>query len=240
MDINIALLNDKKYNFENISNYTTILNNTNKIYDIKIINGNKIKIGIIGYVINKKGMCDLEKIKNEIILNVTELKEKNVDSIILLTNLEVRCIDKNVNIKMYKNFTQRCDEYSINNKSIFNVLKNISNIDAVIISNSYDNQINHWVNDIPIMSSPSKGKYFNIMYLPFKKQSNKYILFKNEIKIEGPIPICQKIFNDTKICSDDFLTRTGELIDFFWHDRKIFIDKELKETENKLNNVTCV
>ena len=47
---------------------------------------------------------------------------------------------------MNNNYIQLCDEYSINNKTIFNVLKNISWIDSAIVSNSYDVQINHWIN----------------------------------------------------------------------------------------------
>ena len=42
--------------------------------------------------------------------------------------------------------------YSMDNKTIFNVLKNISNIDAVILSNSYDNEIHHWEKGIPLMA----------------------------------------------------------------------------------------
>ena len=124
---------------------------------------------------------------------------------------------------MNNNYIQLCDEYSINNKTIFNDLKNISWIDSAIVSNSYDVQINHWINYTPILSSPSKGKCFNIIYYPFKKQDNKYALYKRKIKIEGPISICKKIFNDTEICNNDILSRPGELIDYYWNNIKIYI-----------------
>ena len=221
-------------------NSTIYENNTEnyKIFKMKFINGDIIKIGIISFLIN--GKSQLQEIKNEIILNINKLKEEGANAIILLTNLETRCVGKSLKLNMFINTKQVCDEYSRNNKTIFNALKNISSIDAVIVPNSYDLEIHHWVNGIPIMSSPSKGKYFNIMYLPFKKQFGKYILYNEGIKIEGPIPICGKIFNDTKICDNEILSETGELIDFFWHGRKIFKDASLKIIENNLYNLSFI
>ncbi len=208
----------------NKTNYTVLgyYNENYIIYNICLLNGDIIKIGVVGYNINKDLNYQLEKIIDEINLYIDKIsKENEINAIILLTNLEIRCIVKDLSLDMYMNTTQLCDEYSMDNKTIFNVLKNISNIDAVILSNSYDNEIHHWEKGIPLMSSPSKGKYFNIMYLPFKKLSGKYILENTEIKIEGPLPICEQIFNDTQICDSDIPTDTNESIYFSWHGRKI-------------------
>jgi len=47
------------------------------------------------------------------------------------------------------------------------------------------------------MSTPTHARYINIMYVPFKKDNNgKYILDNDEIKIEGPLPACEKIFKN--------------------------------------------
>ena len=246
IDVNKAFLMENHIKFEDIDYKTeninsTIYENSNdnyKIFKMKFINGDIIKIGVIGFLINGKNQ--LQEIENEINLYISKLKEEGANAIILLTNLETTCTGKNIKLKMYKNTTQLCDEYSRSNKTIFNVLKNMSSIDAVIVPNSNDLEIHHWVNGIPIMSSPSKGKYFNIMYLPFKKESGNYILYNEEIKIEGPIPICGKIFSDTKICDNEILSKTGELINFFWHDRKIFKDASLKNIENNLNNLSFI
>ena len=245
IDVNKALLLENHIKFEDIDNKLNNLNSTiygknnsenYKIFLVKFLNGDIIKIGIIGFIINGKNQ--LQEIKNEILLSISKLKEEGANAIILLTNLESICVGKNLKLNIYKNTTQICDEYSRSNKSIFNVLKNMSSIDAVILPNSNNLEIHHWVNDIPIMSSPSKGKYFNIMYLPFKKESGKYILINSEIKIEGPIPLCGKIFNDTKICDNEIISETRKLINFFWHDRKIFKDASIKIIENNLNNLS--
>ena len=218
----------------NLQNYTIInIIEDYKIYNIKLINRDIIKIGVIEFVILKEESYILEELVTKIESYINILKNKGINAIILLTNLEMRCIGKNLNLNMYINTKQICDEYSNSKKALLNVLKYNISIDAVIVSNSYDLEIHHWVNGIPIMSSPSKGKYFNIMYLPFKKESGTYILNNSEIKIEGPIPICEKIFKDTKKCDSEILSDTGEYIDFFWHGRKIFKDMKLKKLNNK-------
>jgi 2',3'-cyclic-nucleotide 2'-phosphodiesterase (5'-nucleotidase family) len=71
------------------------------------------------------------------------------------------------------------------------------------------------------------------MYLPFKKDKNgKYILIKDEIKIEGPLPSCEKIFSNLNNCEQLNLGNKfkdpGELINYYWHDKKIEKDRMTK------------
>ena len=129
---------DNKFNYINSTIYE---NNTEnyKIFKIKFINGDIIKIGIVGFLLNGKNQ--LQEIKNEILLYISKLKEEGANAIILLTNLETQCVGKNLKLNMYKNITQLCDEYSRNNKTIFNLLKNISSIDVAIVPNSYNMEI---------------------------------------------------------------------------------------------------
>lgn len=239
IDINnyiVGNLNKNAENFDNDleNNNTFYFFGNYKIYNIRLINRDIIKIGIIELIIKKEENYKLEDLIKEIKSYLNILQQNGVNAIIFLTNLEIRCVDKNLNLNMYINTKQICDEYSSSNNDIFNILKYNIPIDAIIVSNSYDLEIHHWVGGIPIMSSPSKGKYFNIMYLPFKKQSGRYFLKNAEIKIEGPIPICEKIFEDTKICDSEILSNSGENINFYWHDRKMFKDINLKKIEDKL------
>ena len=216
-----------KMNFTILSNYTKMF----KIYSIPLFNGDKIRIGILGLSINNNKNYNNDNIEKEIQLYINLLKENKVDSIILLSNLFIQCSNGDLTLDIYSNYVQICDEYSSKNSSIFKIIKNLDEkelFDVAIMSNSFSNEIHHWIKGIPIMSSPPGGKYFNIVYLPFKKNGNRYILNKKEIKIEGPLPICEKIFNDTRICSDDMITKTHSLINFSWHDRKIYKDSNLK------------
>jgi len=53
----------------------------------------------------------------------------------------------------------------------------------------------HFINKIPVIGTSNGGYYFNVLYLNFY---NKEIYYK---LIEGPIPVCEKIFSEKKICS---------------------------------------
>ena len=62
------------------------------------------------------------------------------------------------------------------------------------------------------------------MYLPFKKINNNYTLVKSKIKIEGPLPLCQKIFQNLKHCekiSKEDFAKSGDLVEYYWHSRRI-------------------
>jgi 2',3'-cyclic-nucleotide 2'-phosphodiesterase (5'-nucleotidase family) len=232
-NLKATIIGNSEYKIDNLekkinqSNYTILdkYSDIYKIFKLKLIDGYAIKIGVIGFSVKENKQYKLDEVISEIKKYINNAKSEGADVIILLTNLDTFCQGKDLNLKMYINVTQSCDKYSTSGKSIFNVLKHLSKEgipDAAIVSNKYDLEIHHWEEGIPIVSSPSNGKYFNIMYLPFKKKDSKYILIKNEIKIEGPLPICEKIFKDTKICDNEIITKTNELNSFYWHNRRIF------------------
>lgn len=52
----------------------------------------------------------------------------------------------------------------------------------------------YFINGVPIMGNINGGFYFNVMYLTFH---NKKVV---DSKIEGPIPVCEKIFENTGRC----------------------------------------
>ena len=235
-NLKATIIGSSEYKINNLeekinqSNYTIldVYTNIYKIFRIKLIDG-YVKIGVIGFSVKENKQYKLNEVINEIKNYINKVKVEGADAIVLLTNLDAFCLGKDLNLRMYINVTQTCDIYSTSGKSIFNVLNHLSKEeipDAAIVSNKYDLEIHHWENGVPIVSSPSNGKYFNIMYLPFKKKDNKYILIKNEIKIEGPLPICEKIFKDTKICDNEISTTTNELQSFYWHNRKILLEQK--------------
>ena len=53
----------------------------------------------------------------------------------------------------------------------------------------------HFRKGIPYMGNINGGFYFNVMYLHFN--SKKEVI---DAKIEGPIPVCEKIFSKVKNC----------------------------------------
>ena len=101
------------------------------------------------------------------------------------------------------------------------------------------------------MSTPTHARYINIMYLPFiKDKEGNYSLVNKEIKIEGPLPACEKIFENYQNCeliAASEYKQAGKLINFTWRGEQIQTDqmnlcnqyminitKDIKTTLNKI------
>ena len=98
-------------------------------------------------------------------------------------------------------------------------------------------EMHHWEKKIPMMSVPTHARYLNIMYLPFQKgYDGKYYLVPNEVKIEGPLPACEKIFKNYQNCeliSSKQYKEAGELINFSWHGKRIERDPMIQPIYDK-------
>ena len=217
------------------------------LYKIKLDNGDEIKIGVIGLTFNMKNdkkmpntwgnrntwdnlqffhyMTELEQ-------ESKQLRKLGASAVIALTHFGLVCNQTlAMKLDMYnKSSIQgecfREDEDSVLYKLLDNLKPGI--LDGIIGGDTHM-EMHHWENGIPMMSVPTHARYLNIMYLPFKKDENgNYILVSDEVKIEGPLPACEKIFKNSQNCeliSSKEYFEAGELINYSWHGKKIEKDK---------------
>lgn len=73
-------------------------------------------------------------------------------------------------------------------------------VDAVVSGHTHT-LVHHWVANVPVIQGGSLGKYFNVIYLTYDwaKQS----IVADETKIEGPVPVCEKVFRNQNDCNGD-------------------------------------
>ena len=219
---------------------------TSHIYDIELENGDIIKIGVIGITFN---MRNDKKIPNSwgnrnswdnitffsYIVGLEEesikLRKKGAIAVIAITHFGIVCNQTEaMKLDMYNKYSNqsKCDRED-DDSALYKLLDvlNPGIIDAIIAGDTHM-ETHHWENDIPIMSTLTHGRYINILYLPFKKnKDNKYTLVNDEIKIEGPVPACEKIFKNFKNCeliSSNEILEAGNLIDYYWHGKKVYKD----------------
>lgn len=77
----------------------------------------------------------------------------------------------------------------------------------------------HYVSGIPYMGTINGGYYFNVLYLTFNDE--KKII---NTKIEGPIPVCEKVFENTRRCnylSGEELAQAGDLVNWAFHNQEV-------------------
>ena len=183
---------------------------------------NIIKIGIVGLAknldkndITGNGFDDIDFLsyKNELTEEATKLREEGCHAVLLLANIGLDCGDNTMKLNMYKSNSKQdlCDTDS----ELYQLLLSIDSsiIDGIITGQSHK-EVHHWINDKPIISSVDKGLYANILYLQFKWDKTKEIYKVNpkQSAIEGPIPICEKIFNKTNNCE---LIKPSEVEEYF-------------------------
>ena len=216
------------------------------LYDIKLNETDSIKIGVIGLSFNLKNDKKLPNTwgNRDTWDNITffsymegleeeakKLRKDGANAILLLTHVGLICNQSEaMKLNMYNKSTIQTSCYREDkNSALFKLLDSLppGMIDGIIAGDTH-NEMHHWENNIPVMATQTHSRYINIMYLPFKKNvDGKYILVNDEIKIEGPLPSCEKIFKNFQNCELISLKeydQAGELIDYSWRGVKIESD----------------
>ena len=246
------LINNIKDNVNNKTEYVLGSNQEKShLYEIKLENNDIIKIGVIGitmhigkdkrfYNVGNRQTWDnisFESYYYNLEEESKKLKGKGANAIILLSHIGLEChnINETSKINMYTKYIKQSECKRDGNSLLYNFIKGLKTgiIDAIIGGDTHNN-IHHWINDIPIMISRGRTKYTNIMYLPFKKIDNEYKLINDDIKIEGPLPSCDKIFKDTNNCEKRENNESNiELINYYWHGEKMGKDLKTKALFDK-------
>jgi 2',3'-cyclic-nucleotide 2'-phosphodiesterase (5'-nucleotidase family) len=208
----------------------------------------QIKIGIIGLSkgmklneIKGEGYDDITFLsyRNELIGEAKRLREEEgCLAVLLLAHIGISCgTEKGMNLNMFtsKSEQELCDSEDELYKLVISLDANT--IDGIITGHNH-HQVHHWVSDIPIIASIDQGFYANILYIPFKWSSAKqiYELYKTKVQIEGPLPICDKIFTGTKKCDVVKPSKIEEylpLVNYKFHGVKIEKDNTLDSIHEK-------
>jgi 5'-nucleotidase len=73
-------------------------------------------------------------------------------------------------------------------------------LDAVVSGHSHS-VVHHWVNGVPVIQGGSRGEFYNLIHLTYDMKAGKVI--SSQSRIEGPIPVCEKVFAKQGDCNGD-------------------------------------
>ena len=203
----------------------------------------EIKIGVIGLATTGTYTSTSTNVSRYDITNYVDetikwnnflRNEEKVDAVIVLPHFGPKC-DNDGAAKYVLKMRSSSDPQNpcSTSEEIMTYLKNLKNknvtIDGIVAAHVHD-IVHHWIEGIPIVES-SGADYFNILYLPFSynTKEKKYKINNNKIQIEGPVPICEKLWNDTKNCEYKFEDST-QMKNFKFHGKKVELDQEMKDT----------
>ena len=111
-------------------------------------------------------------------------------------------------------------------------------IDAILGAHIHD-VAHHWIHGIPVIETTAGANYFHILYLPFKiNEDGTVTLQNNDIQIEGPVPVCEKIWSDTKKCEYRNNEPTTNMKNILYHNSILETDQGLIKALEGWYNIT--
>ena len=200
----------------------------------------KIKIGVIGLATAETTLFTATDLSDYIFDNYFDVtkrwtdylrNEEKVDAVILLTHFGPKCplepvAKMELSMRNKETYQEPCDT----SEEIMDFLKKIESeqlkIDALVGAHVHD-VVHHWIHNIPCIESSGAG-YFNILYLPFQIIDDETVnIINDEIEIEGPIPVCEKIWDDTKRCNFKEDEPASNMKDILFHNSVLEVDQGL-------------
>ena len=212
----------------------------------------QIKIGVIGLTTAETVLYTPTNLSDYIFDNYYDVtkkwadflrNKKKVDAVILLVHFGPNCplepVEK-MELKMRNKSTyqKECRD----KEEIMDFLKKLESeelkIDAIIGAHVHD-VAHHWINGIPVIESTNGAEYFHVIYLPFKiNEDGSVTLQNNDIQIEGPVPICEKIWPDTKKCNYKDDQPTTNMRKILFHNSILEVDQDLMLALDGWYNIT--
>ena len=212
----------------------------------------KIRIGVIGLLTAETVLYTSTNLSDYVFDNYYDVtkrwtdylrKEEKVDAVILLVHFGPNCplepIEK-LKLKMRDKNTHQ--EPCRDKEEIMAFLKKIESeelkIDAIVGAHVHD-VVHHWIHNIPVIETNSGAEYFHVIYLPFQINSDGSVaLQNNKIQIEGPVPVCEKIWSDTKRCEYRNNEPTTNMKKILYHNSILETDQGLLDALEGWYNIT--
>lgn len=222
---------------------------TSKIFTFKAEDEVQIKIGVVGLSMNMPqnqisgtGFENIKFLsyKDELVAESNKLRNENgVNAVVLLSHIGMGCGQgNNLTLNMYKPTDKQ--ESCSTSSDLYALIDSIDEgvIDAIVTGHSH-REVHHWIKNIPIVSPINYGAYANIIYLPFDRKNN-YKFVRDEARIEGPLPVCEKIFKQNYKCEfikADEIDQFLPLVEYKFHGVKIEKDPILQPVHDKYDDI---
>lgn len=211
----------------------------------------KVKIGVIGLTTLKtvettrafpSEKFELNQYKETIIKNSEELREKGAKAILIVSHVGMICDysdeleDEYFKLSLKNKFTKTLGNCRGEIVDLINSLED-GIVDGVIAGHIHQT-VNKFVKGIPIIQNPG-NTFTNLFYMKFKQDVNgNFHLLKDDTIIEGPIPLCSKIFTNNLRCnSNKEPIENLEISEFTFHNKTFQTDPLVENVFEKYKDI---
>jgi 5'-nucleotidase len=204
-----------------------------------LLQAGRLKIGVIGLsTLETPTTTRPENVKRYEFKDLTEttlreaaaLRKEGADIIVITSHVGLKCdlsIHPESQLRTQDQKQGACDPKS----EIVQFLNSLppGTVDAVVSGHSHQ-VVHHWIDGIPVVQGGVSGRYINVIYLTY--DFSKHRLMRDETQIEGPIPVCEKVFKNRGDCNGDVLNAPGadrgELVRASFHGTQIQPDAKIQ------------
>lgn len=180
-----------------------------------LVNAGRLKVGIVGLTTLDtptatrppfvKGL-EFKDMEAVALTESKKLRDDGADIVVLLAHAGVFCniplaSDRGARtgiVKAEHDFQTGCQS----EQEIPQLLRKLpkGTFDGVVSGHTHS-VVHHWVEGVPVIQGGTRNSNFNLIYLTYDHATKKVIPSKT--RIEGPIPICAKIFANQKNCNGE-------------------------------------
>lgn len=176
-----------------------------------IFKAGKLKIGVIGLSTEDTPVTTLavnveslrfESLKEATLREAQILRSKGAHIVLLVAHSGLKCEPgdqpENRRVRKITDGQGSCDE----RYEMFRLLNSIPKgiLDGVVSGHTHT-IIHHWVAGIPVIQGGAFGRYVNVIYLKYDWAQRRVLA--DEALIEGPVPVCEKVFQNQGDCWGD-------------------------------------
>lgn len=204
-------------------------------YPSKIYSTGKVKVGVIGLStidtpkttlpINVESLAFAD-LKEVTLRESNALRQQGADIVIVTSHVGLKCESGKMPTGLMMRHPTDPQGNCNPDDELVKLLRALpaGTVDAVVSGHSHQ-IVHHWVSGVPVIQGGSFGRYFNLIYLNYDIKNKK--LLPEQTRIEGPIPVCPKIFTNQNDCNGDRPAPKGgrgDLVQTLFHGEEIESD----------------
>ena len=200
-----------------------------------LVSAGQLKVGIMGLsTVDTPKQTRLQNVKDYTFENLKiaalreaqSLREKGAQVVLLTAHAGLKCeaspLSSHQMIRSPSDVQGECLEQH----EVVKLLRSLPSgtIDAVIAGHTH-HVVHHWVAGVPVIQGGAMGRYFNLIYLTYDWNQKK--ILPQETRIEGPVPVCEKVFKNQNDCNGDRKAPKigrGPLVPVKFHHETLFPD----------------
>jgi 5'-nucleotidase len=201
-----------------------------------IVQTGHLKVGIIGLSTRETPTTTrpdnvknyrFVSLKETTLREADELRQEGANIVVIVAHAGLFC-DLSHNpenrIRSAEDVQGDCDPKKGEIVDLLNALPH-GTVDAVVSGHTHS-VVHHWVNGVPVIQGGVSGKNINVIYLTYDISQRH--LMTDQTRIEGPIPVCESVFQNRKDCNGDVQdARRGPLVPAIFRGEPIHADSEV-------------